>query len=78
MDRGAWWATVHGAAKSQTRLKGRSMHRHVTSEDQETSPIPTHLPPLHEPRGEAGGTPKPVLLLKAAGPRQNCQAMHGN
>ena len=23
MDRGAWWATVHGVAKSQTRL---SMH----------------------------------------------------
>ena len=22
MDRGAWWATVHGAAKSRTRLKG--------------------------------------------------------
>ena len=22
MDRGAWWATVHGVAKSQTRLKG--------------------------------------------------------
>ena len=21
MDRGAWWATVHGATKSQTRLK---------------------------------------------------------
>ena len=21
MDRGAWWATVHGAAKSQARLK---------------------------------------------------------
>ena len=21
MDRGAWWATVHGAAKSRTRLK---------------------------------------------------------
>ena len=21
MDRGAWWATVHGVAKSQTRLK---------------------------------------------------------
>ena len=20
MDRGAWWATVHGAAKTQTRL----------------------------------------------------------
>ena len=25
-DRGAWWATVHGAAKSQTRLKQLSMH----------------------------------------------------
>ena len=22
MDRGAWWATVHGDAKSQTRLSG--------------------------------------------------------
>ena len=21
MDRGAWWATVHGVAKSQTQLK---------------------------------------------------------
>ena len=26
MDRGAWWATVHGIPKSQTRLKGLSMH----------------------------------------------------
>ena len=25
MDRGAWWATVHGVAKSQTRLKQLSM-----------------------------------------------------
>ena len=25
MDRGAWWTTVHGAAKSQTRLKLLSM-----------------------------------------------------
>ena len=23
MDRGAWWATVHGVTKSQTRLSGR-------------------------------------------------------
>ena len=27
MDRGAWWATVHGAAKNQTRLK--RLHRHA-------------------------------------------------
>ena len=26
MDRGTWWATVHGVAKSQTRLKQLSMH----------------------------------------------------
>ena len=26
MDRGAWWAAVHSAAKSQTRLKRPSMH----------------------------------------------------
>ena len=26
MDRGAWWATVHGVAKSWTRLKQLSTH----------------------------------------------------
>ena len=26
MDRGAWWATVHGVAKSWTRLKRLSTH----------------------------------------------------
>ena len=26
MDRGAWWATVHGVAKIWTRLKPLSMH----------------------------------------------------
>ena len=25
MDRGAWWATVHGVAKSQTQLKRLSI-----------------------------------------------------
>ena len=28
MDRGAWWATVHGVTKSRTRL---STHRHTQS-----------------------------------------------
>ena len=27
MDRGAWWATVHGVAQSQTGVKQLSMHR---------------------------------------------------
>ena len=30
MDREAWWATVHGAAKSQTQLKRlRTQHTHI-------------------------------------------------
>ena len=28
MDRGAWWATVHGGAKSQTRLSDQHFHFH--------------------------------------------------
>ena len=27
MDRGAWWATVHGAAKIRTRLSTHTMNR---------------------------------------------------
>ena len=29
MDRGAWWVTVHGVAKSQTRLKRLTTHTHT-------------------------------------------------
>ena len=29
MDRGAWWARVHGVAKSQTRLKRLSTHKYL-------------------------------------------------
>ena len=28
MDGGAWWATVHGVAKSRTRLSDFSLHFH--------------------------------------------------
>ena len=30
IDRRAWWATVHRATKSRTRLKQLSMHAHHT------------------------------------------------
>ena len=36
MDRGAWWATVHGVAKSQTRLK--RLHRHAHRDCQQNEP----------------------------------------
>ena len=29
MDRGAWWATVHGVTKSQTRLNKSHTHTHT-------------------------------------------------
>ena len=29
MDGGAWWAIVHGAAKSQTQMKQLSTHAHI-------------------------------------------------
>ena len=28
MDRGAWWATVHGVTKSRTRLSDSAQHTH--------------------------------------------------
>ena len=31
MDRGAWWATVHGVTKSRTQLKQLSMHAYKES-----------------------------------------------
>ena len=31
LNRGAWWATVHGVAKSQTRLKRLRMHPRTTT-----------------------------------------------
>ena len=30
MDRGAWWATVHGVIKSQTQLKLLRMHARIS------------------------------------------------
>ena len=37
MDRGAWWATVHGIAKSWTRLSNEHVHFSFTSSHQPCS-----------------------------------------
>ena len=29
MDRGAWWATVHGVSKSHTQLRNTHTHTHI-------------------------------------------------
>ena len=31
MDRGTWWATIHGVAKSQTRLSDLNMHTKLSN-----------------------------------------------
>ena len=31
MDRGAWWATVHGVTKSQAQLSTHTQHPHVVA-----------------------------------------------
>ena len=33
MDGGAWWATVHGVAKSQTQLSGFTFFHHHGDKD---------------------------------------------
>ena len=35
MDRGAWWATVHGVAKSQTRLRDITFTFHFRALEKE-------------------------------------------
>ena len=47
MDRGAWRATVHGVAKSQTMTEHTHTHKHIRSTDSSASkaeirPLPAH------------------------------------
>ena len=48
MDGGAWWAAVHGVAKSQTRLSDFTFTFHF-------SPIPVFLPGESQGRGSLVG-----------------------
>ena len=46
MDRGAWWATLHGVAKSRTRLSKRA-HTHTHTHTHTHVHTHTRPPPLH-------------------------------
>ena len=55
MDGGAWWATVHGVAKSQTRLSDFTLTFYLHALEKE---MPTHssvlalrIPGMGEPAG---------------------------
>ena len=55
MDRGAWWATVHGVAKSQTRLSDFTFtfHFHALEKEMAThsSVLAWKIPWVEEPDG---------------------------
>ena len=55
MDRGAWWAAVHGVTKSQTRLSNFTFHFHTLEKEMAThSSVPAWRIPG---TGEPGGLP---------------------
>ena len=41
MDGGAWWAAVHGVARSRTRLRGFTFtfHSHALEKEMATTPV---------------------------------------
>ena len=43
MDRGAWWTTVHGVAKSQTLLSDSHTHTHTHTHTQLSDETPWPL-----------------------------------
>ena len=55
MDRGAWWAAVHGVAKSQTRLSNFTFtfHFHALEKEMAThsSVLAERIPGTGEPGG---------------------------
>ena len=55
MDRGAWWAAVHGVAKSRTRLSNFTFtfHFHALEKEMAThsSVLAWRIPGIEEPGG---------------------------
>ena len=52
MDRGAWWAAVHGVARSQTRLSNFTFTFHFHALEKEMASILAwRIPGTEEPGG---------------------------
>ena len=55
MDRGAWWAEVHGVAKSRTRLSDFTFNFHFPTLEKEmathSSVLAWRIPGMGEPGG---------------------------
>ena len=57
MDGGAWWAAVHGVAKSQTRLSGFTLTFHFHALEKEMATHSSALAWRIPGTGEPGGLP---------------------
>ena len=55
MDRGAWWAAVHGVAKSWTQLSDFTFTFHFHALEKEWQPTPAFLPGESQGRGSLIG-----------------------
>ena len=55
MDRRAWWAAVHGVAKSRTRLSNFTFTFHFPALEKEWKPTPVFLPGESQGRGSLVG-----------------------
>ena len=55
MDGGAWWAAVHGVAKSRTRLGDFTFTFHFHALEKEMQPTPAFLPGESQGRGSLVG-----------------------
>ena len=57
MDGGAWWAAVHGVARSQTRLSNFTFTFHFHALRRKWQPTPVFLPGESQGRGSPVGCP---------------------
>ena len=55
MDRGAWWAAVHGVAKSWTRLSDVTFTFHFRALEKEMATTPVFLPGESQGQGSLVG-----------------------
>ena len=55
MDGGAWWAVVHGVAKSRTRLNNFPFTFHFRALERKWQPTPVFLPGESQGRGSLLG-----------------------
>ena len=62
MDGGAWWATVHGVAKSQTRLSDFTVTFHFHALEKEMATHSSILSWRIPGTGEPGGLPSMLSM----------------